>query len=45
MASWLWEIDTVCQAQILDKADCISIYANALEKGIHLSLLPLAMSR
>ena len=39
------EMDSMNQFQSLDEAVCISLWANALGKGINLSLLPPAMGK
>ena len=37
------EMDTATRVQILDEAVCISHSANTIWKGIHLTILPLAV--
>ena len=38
----IWKMEMATRVQILDNAVCILIYANALGKGINLSVLLLA---
>ena len=38
-------MELMTQVQILDKADCISLYANVLKKGMNPSVLPPAMGK